>query len=306
MHFTVEHPLGQHRCEPYLYSADGMAAFAVTAEQCGFDAIAFTEHPAPPKVWMDKGGHPTMDPLVALAFCAAVTRTVSLLTHLLVLPYHSPLALAKSVATIDQLSGGRLILGVGSGYLHSEFDALGVDFEARARRFDDTLKVLQNLWIDDEFSWETEQLTAHSVVSTPKPVQLPHPPLWIGGTTRAARERAADVGQGWMPLMMSPRLANATRSACIGTVEQLAMAIGELKDMVCERGRNPATIEVQVYSDRSAISANPFNAHAHVDYLGRLAQAGVTRFVVRPSATGLAQCCDSMAAYGAEVIAQTR
>ena len=305
MHFTVEHPLGQHGCEPDLYNAEGMATFAATATmliQC--NRIHRTS--SAPQGVDGKGGHGTMDPLVALAFCAAVTRNVKLLTHLLVLPYHSPLALAKSVATIDQLSGGRLILGVGSGYLHSEFDALGVDFETRARRFGDTLNILQTLWKQDEFICDTQYLTARSVVSEPKPVQLPHPPLWIGGTTRAARKRAADVGQGWMPLMMSPQLAKATRSACIDTVEELTEAIGELKDMVCEHGRSPSAVEVQVYSDRSAISANPFSAQSHTDYLGRLVEAGVTWFVVRPAASGLTECCDSMAAYGAEVIAQMR
>ena len=152
MHFTVEHPLGQHGCAPELYSPHGVAAVASAAEQYGFDAIAFTEHPAPPRAWVDKGGHPSMDPLIALAFCAAVTRRIKLLTHLVVLPYHAPLALAKAVATTDRLSSGRLILGVGSGYLRAEFDALGVDFEHRSTRFDEALHTLRTVWSDNEFS----------------------------------------------------------------------------------------------------------------------------------------------------------
>ena len=106
--------------------------------------------------------------------------------------------------------------------------------------------------------------------------------------------------------MMSPRLAKATRSACIGTVEQLAVAIRELKDMVCEHGRDPATIQVQVYSDKSATGASPFGAAAHLEYLGRLVEAGVNWLVVRPSATSVTQCCESMAEYAAEVITQMR
>ena len=131
------------------------------------------------------------------------------------LPYHAPLALAKAVATTDRLSSGRLILGVGSGYLRAEFDALGVDFEQRSVRFDEALHTLRTVWTDDEFTYTGADFEACSVVSEPRPVQLPHPPLWIGGTSRAARQRVARAGEGWMPLLMSARLAQATRSASI-------------------------------------------------------------------------------------------
>lgn len=302
MRFTIEHPLGQHGCAPDLHSADGVTAVASSAERCGFDAIAFTEHPAPPRAWVDKGGHPSMDPLIALAFCAAVTRRIKLLTHLVVLPYHAPLALAKAVATVDRLSAGRLILGVGSGYLRAEFDALGVDFDQRSTLFDEALHTLRTVWTDCEFSYTGRDFEACSVVSEPRPTQLPHPPLWIGGTTRAARQRVARAGEGWMPLLMSARLAQATRSASIATPEELAVAIRDLKDLVHREGRDPETIEVQVYSSQSAIDVADFSAAEHVDYLSRLAAAGANWFVVRPSAAGITQCCDSMAAYDDEVI----
>jgi alkanesulfonate monooxygenase SsuD/methylene tetrahydromethanopterin reductase-like flavin-dependent oxidoreductase (luciferase family) len=124
MQFTLEHPLGQHGCASELYSSHGVAIVAAVEERCDFDAITYTEHPAPPRTWVDKGGHTGLDPLIALAFCSGVTRRSKLLTHLVVLPYHALLALAKAVATTDILSSGRLILGVGSGYLRAEFDAL--------------------------------------------------------------------------------------------------------------------------------------------------------------------------------------
>ncbi len=247
-----------------------MAKVASTAEHCGFDAIAFTEHPAPPRSWVDKGGHLSMDPLIALAFCAAVTHRIKLLTHLVVLPYHAPLALAKAVATTDRLSSGRLILGVGSGYLRPEFDALGVDFEQRSTRFDEALHTLRTVWRDNEFSYRGSDFEACSVVSEPNPTQLPHPPLWIGGTSRAARARVAREGQGWMPLLMSARLAQATRSACIGTPEELGVAIRDLRDLVHGEGRDPDTIQVQVYSSESTLSCADFSTAVHLDYLGRL------------------------------------
>jgi probable F420-dependent oxidoreductase len=303
MHFTVEHPLGQHGCAPELYGARGMAAVASAAERCGFEAIAFTEHPAPPKAWVDKGGHLSMDPLIALAFCAAVTQRIKLLTHLVVLPYHAPMALAKAVATTDRLSAGRLILGIGSGYLRAEFDSLGVEFEQRSTRFDEALHTLRTVWTEGEFSYRGVDFAASSVVSEPGPIQLPHPPLWIGGTTRVARQRVAQAGQGWMPLLMSTRLAQATRSASLSTPEELAVAIRDLKDRVYEEGRNPESIQVQVYSSESTVGGHEFSAEAHLDYLGRLAAAGANWFVVRPSAAGVAECCDSIAAYADEVIA---
>lgn len=306
MHFTVEHPLGQHGCAPELYGAHGVATVASAAERCGFDAIAFTEHPAPPRAWLDEGGHPSMDPLIALAFCAAVTHRIKLLTHLVVLPYHAPLALAKAVATTDRLSSGRLILGVGSGYLRAEFDALGVDFAHRSARFDESVHALRTVWTDDEFSYRGDDFVACSVVSEPGPTQLPHPPLWIGGTSRAARQRVARAGQGWMPLLMGARLAHATRSVSITTPEDLAVAIRDLKDLVHGEGRDPETIQVQVYSSQSTVGGADFSVAAHLDYLGRLAAAGANWFVVRPSADGVTECCDSMAAYADEVISNTR
>lgn len=304
MHFTLEHPVGQHGCVPELYDAAGVASVASAAERCGFDAIAFTEHPAPPRAWVAKGGHPSLDPLIALTYCAAVTNHIKLLTHLVVLPYHAPLALAKAVATTDRLSSGRLILGVGSGYLRAEFDALGVDFGQRSTRFSEALQVLRTIWAGNEFSYMPGDCADQSVVSAPGPVQLPHPPVWIGGASRAARRRVAVAGQGWMPLMMGARLAQATRSASIGTPEELAVAIRDMRDLVYEEGRDPDTIQVQVYSPQSTIDTVDFVAAEHLDYLGRLAGAGVNWFVVRPSALGTSECCDTMAAYADEVISQ--
>jgi probable F420-dependent oxidoreductase len=306
VHFTVEHPLGQHGCATELYDPQGVTAVSSAAERFGFDAIAFTEHPAPPKAWVDKGGHPSMDPLIALAFCAAVTHRIKLLTHLVVLPYHAPLTLAKAVATTDRLSSGRLILGVGSGYLGAEFDALGVDFEQRAVRFDEAMHTLRTVWTGDEFTYTGANFAARSVVSEPHPVQLPHPPLWIGGTSRAARQRVARAGQGWMPLLMSARLAQATRSAQIGTPEELAGAISELKELVHDEDRDPETIQIQVYSSQSTIGGADFSTAAHLDYIGRLAEAGANWFVVRPSPAGISECCDTLAAYADEVMSHTR
>src|SRR5712691_5128289 len=117
MRFTVEYPIGS----PEFLEPGTISRLAAAFEAAGVDAIAFTEHPAPSAKWLGDGGHLTLDPLTALAFCAATTTRLRLMTHLLVLAYRNPLLAAKQIATTDILSGGRLIVGVGGGYLRSEF-----------------------------------------------------------------------------------------------------------------------------------------------------------------------------------------
>src|SRR5580658_2605463 len=119
---------------------------AATAERAGFDAFALTEHPVPGARWLAHGGHQSLDPLVALAFAAAATSRIRLLTHLVVAPYRNPFLLAKSAASLDKLSGGRFILGLGAGYHKTEFYALGVDMEERNALFDEALDVLPLHW----------------------------------------------------------------------------------------------------------------------------------------------------------------
>src|SRR5215203_5822740 len=111
LRFTVEHPVGQHGCAPELYQQDGLAAFVRAVEEAGFDAVAFTEHPAPSLKWLRAGGHESLDPIAALAFAAAVTSRIRLMTYLLILPFRNPLLTAKMLATVDQMSRGRLLVG---------------------------------------------------------------------------------------------------------------------------------------------------------------------------------------------------
>ncbi|GAB2982154.1 TIGR03619 family F420-dependent LLM class oxidoreductase [Amycolatopsis acidiphila] len=306
MRFTVEHPVGRPGCVPALYSPAGPAAFARAAEEAGFDAVAFTEHPAPSAKWYRAGGHATLDPLAALAFCAAATERIRLLTYLLVLPYYNPLALAKTVATVDLLSAGRLVLGAGGGYLRSEFTAVGAGFAERGELFDEALGVLRSVWATEEFSFAGRGFTAHGQVSTPAPVQRPCPPVWIGGNGRVARRRVARAGQGWAPLLIGEELAATTRTTPLETVAELAAAIRELAGLAEAQGRDPAGIDVQVQSAQSDLSEQGAPAAGHDGHLAELAVAGVTWFVVRTPATSLEAATDALARYGADVISRHR
>ena len=146
MKFMVECPVMSEADGGAWLSPDNIAEFARVAEESGMDAIAFTDHPAPSQKWLDGGGHETFDPFVGLGFCAAVTSRIDLMTNLTVVPYRNPLLMARSMTSVDVLSGGRTIFTLGTGYLRSEFAALGVDFEERNALFDEAIEVLQGIW----------------------------------------------------------------------------------------------------------------------------------------------------------------
>ena len=143
-------------CPPVeeFLTAESMTELAVAAEANGFSAAYVTEHPAPAEKWRQTGGHDALDPFVALAFAAAATSDLRLLTNLTVVPYRNPFLLAKSVATLDKLSGGRMILGLGTGYMKGEYHALGVDFDERNALFDEAIEVMKLAWTGEPVTYE--------------------------------------------------------------------------------------------------------------------------------------------------------
>src|SRR6204780_4396630 len=140
MKFTVDYPIVNAGYDPALVTAAGMTRIAQAAEEGGYDAVSFSEHPAPSAKWLNAGGHESLDQTSALAFCAAVTSRGRLMTYLLVLPYHNPFLAAKARGTVDLLSGGRLTGVPGPGYLRSEILALNVDMTQRNNLFDESLE----------------------------------------------------------------------------------------------------------------------------------------------------------------------
>ena len=143
MKFAYGYPFLQCPPNPAFLDGDTIGELGQAAEHAGFSAAFFTEHPIPAEKWRQSGGHDALDPFVGLSFCAAATSSISLLTNLTVLPYRNPLMLAKTVASLDVLSGGRVILGIGTGYLKGEYKALGVDFDERNDLFDESVEVLR-------------------------------------------------------------------------------------------------------------------------------------------------------------------
>lgn len=258
MKFMVEYPLGLDAAGEEWATPSKLIAFARAAEAAGIDAIAFTDHPAPSGKWLQNGGHPTLDPFVALGFCAAVTTTMQLVTTLTVVPYRNPLLMTKSMTTVDVLSGGRAIFVLGTGYLRSEFLALGVNFEDRNALFDEGVEVAKRLWAEGRISFEGKSFTALDQTLSPRQVQRPHPPLWLGGNSRIVRERVARWGDGWMPMLSPREHARSTRTTPIETDADFTDMLRSLHQLVSDCGRSMEQIEIMRSSVETRSSAKDF------------------------------------------------
>jgi probable F420-dependent oxidoreductase len=272
MKYLIQHPepIG---LTPELLDAGDVVEVAKAVEAAGWDGLAFTEHPAPGNRWLaEGGGHQTLDPFVALGAAAAVTERITLLTYLSVLPYRNPLLLAKSAATVDLISGGRFVLGVGTGYLKTEFFALGVDFEERNALFDEALDVLPLHWSGEPFSYEGKHFSARDIIGRPAPVNRSIP-IWIGGNSKLTRRRVAARCQGWMPMSGPPEMATTTRTPHLAGLDEMRTAIRDLKE---QAGARADEIDVMVLYTDESICRRGVDVERHRDALGQIADIGAT------------------------------
>lgn len=224
-----------------------MVAYARHAESLGFESVVAIEHPLVISTYTsrypyDDSGRmplpddtPIPDPLDLLAYLAGATTTIGLATGVLVIPAHHPVTLAKRVATLDVLSGGRLRLHIGLGWMREELEACGVDFASRGRRADETIDAMRVLWADsgsDGAAFAGEFVSFAHAHCFPKPVQPGGVPIHVGGSTPASMRRAASRGQGWQPLGL--------------TGDELAGAITEVKRLTEDAGRDPSQLEITI------------------------------------------------------------
>jgi probable F420-dependent oxidoreductase len=303
MHFTITHPMHRHPYNPELVSGDGIAAVAAAAEAAGIQGFGFTDHPAPSQRWLEAGGHDALDPFVAMGYAAARTTTLRLIPNIVVLPYRNPFVVAKSGATLDLLSGGRFTLAVGVGYLKREFAALGVDFEQRADLFDEALDVIRAIWTTDDVDFDGKHFSARGITAHPRPVSDPHPPIWIGGNTGAARRRVALKGDGWCPFPAPAALAQTARTASIDSLETLATGIDDLRRRIDDAGRDTSKVDVVFANlDGGSPSDDDFNADAYLTGLEKLAKLGVTWVQVALPGDSLAHALEVIERFKALVI----
>ncbi len=282
-----------------MYANAGPFAFpemlthlATTAERCGVESIWAVEHVVIPVGYKstypyDPSGRipapeqvPMPDPLIALAYAAAVTKTLRLATGILILPQRHPLYVAKEVASLDVLSGGRLILGIGIGWLEEEFQALGIPFADRAARTAEMVRAMRALWKPETQPFQGKFFRWDHLESHPKPVQQPGVPIVVGGHTELAARRAARYGDGFFP--------------GVADDAKLTWLLGVMRDECAKLGRDPKTIEVS--SGRTV---------PDVDGVRRLRDLGVSRLVVPPPAfdpDGITQGLDRLG----ELIATVR
>lgn len=272
---------------------------ARAAEAAGFHAVFATDHPAPDDRWLAAGGHHALEPLVALAAAAAATTRVRVHTHVYVAAYRSPFLAAKSVTTLDVVSGGRVILGVAAGYLRPEFGALGVDFDERNDLLDETLDVMIRAWTERGVALEGRHVRARGVTQEPRPVQVPHPPLWIGGNSRRAVRRAVAVGQGWAPFPTSPELAHGAKTAAITSAADLAARVAELRAAEEVAGRaQPMDVCFAPVRHHDVDARRASSARGLLDEVEELAAAGATWLTVRVGGSTRTEWCDGVAALG--------
>jgi probable F420-dependent oxidoreductase len=187
---------------------------------------------------------PYYHPLATLSYLSATTRRVILGTSVLVLPYHNPVELAKYTATLDRMSGGRVTLGVGVGAMTEEFEALGIPMRQRGALTNECIAIMKELWTNPDPTYHSQRWHFSDLKFSPKPLQQPHIPLWIGGSSPGAMKRAATIGDGWHPSGMSPEAFSQGREE----VRKLATAAGRNPDALTMSVR----VEVEVHGGPSS------------------------------------------------------
>jgi len=188
----------------HLATPDIIRGTAIRAEQLGYDSVWVSDHVVVPHANRANFGETVFDPLVTLAVVAGETSRVQLGTTVLIVPYRNAVVTAKMVSSLDALSAGRVVLGIGAGWVAAESAMLGVPFAERGAMTDEYLRAMRELWTAREPSFAGKYTQFSGLTFEPKPVQKPHPPIWVGGHSRAALRRAADVGSAWHPINRSP------------------------------------------------------------------------------------------------------
>jgi len=274
-------------------SAENLIAVACRAEELGYDSVWVLErllwplnpqepYPAAPDGHLPEAYQSVLDPIETLTFVATHTKKVQLGTSVLVLPYHTPIELARRIATLDVLSGGRALVGVGVGWSHDEFEAAGTPFEKRGARCDEFLQAMIELWTKDPVKFDGDFYHIPESKVGPKPVQKPHPPIYIAGFGQFTFDRAARFGNGWNP-------------AGIMSFEALESMIKQLHQTADRAGRSGMEVVLRsftmVFNESNHAARSPMMGSIDEirEDIRRLRDIGVTHLVQSPPAIGFDQ-----------------
>ena len=201
-------------------------------EGLGYHSLLTSDHVAVTPDVASRYPAPFYEPLTTLGWLAAATSRLRIGATVMILPYRNPLETARAFANLDQLSGGRVIFGAGIGWAEREFAALGVDHHRRGRMTDEYLEAILRLWSDDTVSFDGTFVRFDDVDTRPRPLQQPHPPVWIGGSSEAALRRVVRFGDGWHPIRLRP---GWLRAEGIARLDAAAQAAGVARPAVCPR-----------------------------------------------------------------------
>lgn len=296
-------------------------AVAQAAEKAGFDFLAVSDHLVVPRdlkthypyvaggaFAATETGH-CFDQLSTVAFLAGCTDKLRLLTSVMVVPHRPALLTAKMLATIDVLSEGRLIVGVGSGWMNEEFKLLGADFKDRGKVTDEYIEAFKELWTKENPSYSGKHVQFSDLVFNPRPVQKPHPPLWVGGESAPALRRAATMGDTWYP-------GNNSQLRALDTPERLGNGMAEVRRIAEKAGRDPSAIGLtllvqnfyewtpQKIADGSARRLYTGSSAEMLSDTAALEAVGVSHAALRLGGQTLSEALERIERFGSEVIAK--
>ena len=246
-----------------LSTPESLGAIAKAGEQLGFDALLKSDHIlvprniASPYPYTEGGEYPgsplgeSMEQITVLAYIAGQTSKIRLVTSVMIVPNRNPLIAAKSLATLDVLSGGRLVIGMGVGWMKEEFQTLGLPpFEERGAVTDEYIRAFKVLWTEDNPSFHGKYVSFENIHFLPKPVQKPHPPIWVGGESRPAMRRTAEFANGWCPL-------GSNRAFPMSTAGELKAGLERLAQYARRFGRDPSDIETVYRTHQFELTRGP-------------------------------------------------
>ncbi len=306
MKFSYHLPVDRVKSPDEFLTYQAVVEMTQALERAGIDAAYVTDHPAPSDKWLESGGHHSLDPFVALSFAAAATTRLKLHANIIVLPYRNPFMTAKSVASLDVLSGGRVIMGIGSGYLEGEFKALGAPFQGRGAVMDEAIEVMKKVWTGQSVAFDGKFFQSDGNTALPVPLQRPHPPIWVGGNTDRAIRRAVETCDGWSPFPVKGKFSARVRTDEIASVEDLGRKIEQARALAHEIGRTkPIDVCMTPFALTMQSTAEP-EAAPIIDGLAALAEVGVTWTSIALPCRDRRQYLDNVDWFGREVVAVMR
>jgi probable F420-dependent oxidoreductase len=293
---------------------DQLRSVAQRAEDLGYDHVWVSDHIILPKkvdsfypyaedgVASFKPDEPYFEPLAALNFIAGCTQRIRLGTHVLIIPYRNPVLTAKILSSLDVLSGGRVILGAGVGWMEEEFQAMGLDtYKERGAVTDEYLQLYKELWTNENPSFDGKYYQLSGSGFEPKPAQKPHPPIWIGGHTGPAIRRAAKYGDGWMPIGLRP--------PAVLDPEELGGKIARLRKLTVEAGRPENAVDLtfstSVVFDDAAGSSRPMMQGRTEQIAADIRQyqdLGVSNFIIGLQGDTVPELQENMERFSREVM----